>query len=89
MLEAADREGRLMVLPCEVGAKIYRVVLKASQHKSVGAYIRVARLTPVNAYRVCKDFGKFVFLTLEEAQDMQKRICDEGIEKIYAEYHGG
>lgn len=87
--ESAEAAGRLMVLPCDMGERIWIVVLKASKLNHVGAYIKASRLTPGNVWRACREFGRFVFLTLEEAEKAQRRIMEEGVEKVYADYWGG
>lgn len=83
-LVEADRDGRCVVLPCKVGDVIYRISLSESKiyEFSVGReFWNGGRFTlfshPVlgdgkiaTCYEVIeqKDFGKTVFLTLEEAQ---------------------
>lgn len=66
---AAERGGRVVVLPCKLGDTVWLVVTKrsriyATEHK----FVKRSRLTFLNMERVLQEFGKTVFLTREEAE---------------------
>ena len=68
-LAEADKDGRVVVLPCKVGDTVWLVVTKrsriyATEHK----FVKRSRLTFLNMERVLQEFGKTVFLTREEAE---------------------
>ena len=61
-LAQAEQEGRLMVLPCKEGTKVYRISYRLNQnHEIVKTWFNLTYLRP-------DDFGKTVFLTYEEAE---------------------
>lgn len=64
-LMCADKEGRVIVLPCNVGTKVYRVWQKIVDYMDDPEY-EVVEMEFAEGYR--KDFGKNVFLTREEAE---------------------
>lgn len=67
--EDAQEEGRMWVAPCPMDTQMYRIVEGAAPHtRRRHKYIRVIYLSENNFFRVLRDFGKTVFLTLEEAQ---------------------
>lgn len=82
----ADRDGRLVVLPCKVGDVVYGfhggktilpMVAKWIETNTDGWCI-AAQYTPMapNFYRF-SDFGKTVFLTREEAKKALEAMKDE------------
>lgn len=84
-LAEADKDGRLVVLPCKVGDTVYRIVRDADPH--------IARDEARNMYfaddmTLCVElvggriilsekFGKTVFLTREEAEKALEAMKDE------------
>lgn len=89
-LSEADKDGRLVVLPCKVGQRVFSL-LDTGKHISecevkqivLGNEIGFVGLEPVGArgreYGVSiKGFGKTVFLTREEAEkalEAMKNVC--------------
>ena len=68
-LADADRDGRLVVLPCKVGDTVYLIVTKrARNYTPEFRFIKKSRLTFLNMERILQDFGKEAFLTREEAE---------------------
>lgn len=68
-LAEADKDGRLVVLPCKVGDTVYLIVTKrAKVYMPEFSFVKKSRLTFLNMERVLQDFGKTVFLTREEAE---------------------
>lgn len=68
-LAEADRDGRLVVLPCKVGDTVYLIVTKrARNYTPEFRFIKKSRLTFLNMERILQDFGKEAFLTREEAE---------------------
>ena len=65
----ADKDGRVVVLPCKVGDTVYLIVTKrAKVYMPEFSFVKKSRLTFLNMERVLQDFGKTVFLTREEAE---------------------
>lgn len=84
----AQEQNRLLVMPCDMGDRIY--IVQTSRRKYCTAvFIRPSRLSPTNVYRVCCEYGKNVFLTLEEAQEAKIRIEKEIDLKIDADTEDG
>ena len=68
-LAEADRDGRLVVLPCKVGDTVYLIVTKrARNYTPEFRFVKKSRLTFLNMERILQDFGKEAFLTREEAE---------------------
>lgn len=68
-LAEADRDGRLVVLPCKVGDTVHLIVTKrARNYTPEFRFVKKSRLTFLNMERVLQDFGKTAFLTREEAE---------------------
>lgn len=68
-LAEADRDGRLVVLPCKVGDTVYLIVTKrARNYTPEFRFIKKSRFTFLNMERILQDFGKEAFLTREEAE---------------------
>ena len=65
----ADKDGRVVVLPCKVGDTVYLIVTKrAKVYMPEFRFIKKSKLTFLNMERILQDFGKTVFLTREEAE---------------------
>lgn len=65
----ADKDGRLMVLPCKVGDTVYLIVTKRVRNYTPEfRFVKKSRLTFLNMERILQDFGKEAFLTREEAE---------------------
>lgn len=67
----AEREGRLFVLPCPMGTKLWRVVhAKGSSFASERFYIKPITLDVNNVLRIVerKEYGKTVFSSRKEAE---------------------
>nr|DAM74776.1 MAG TPA: hypothetical protein [Caudoviricetes sp.] len=66
----ADKDGRILILPCKLGTKVYRIRYKIVDYPAKPEpEITTTWFTP--EYR--EDIGKTVFLTREEAEkDLQK-----------------
>lgn len=68
-LAEADRDGRVVVLPCKVGDTVYLIVTKrARNYTPEFRFVKKSRLTFLNMERILQGFGKEVFLTREEAE---------------------
>lgn len=70
----ADKEGRVVVLPCKVGDKLYRVFAgKIFEHR-VGSmkYFAIQKRWDIETYPFCpcveSSIGQTIFLTREEAE---------------------
>ena len=76
-LAEADKDGRLVVLPCKVGDTVYLIVTKrAKVYMPEFRFVKKSRLTFFNMERVLQDFGKAVFLTREEAEKALEAMKD-------------
>ena len=64
----AAEEGRLLGLPCPMGSTIYMIVTKHTKGREPFSFIKTTELMESNVFRVCRDYGKTVFLTREEAK---------------------
>ena len=73
-LAEADKEGRVVVLPCKVGDKLYRVFAGEIFEHRVGSmkYFAIQGRWDIETYPFCpcveSSIGKTVFLTREEAE---------------------
>lgn len=77
-LAEADRDGRLVVLPCKVGDPVYLIVTKrARNYTPEFRFVKKSRLTFLNMERILQDFGKEAFLTREEAEEALEAMKDE------------
>lgn len=73
----ADKDGRVVVLPCKVGDTVYLIVTKrARTYTPEFKFIKKSRLTFLNMERILQDFGKTAFLTREEAEKALEVIED-------------
>lgn len=76
-LAEADKDGRVVVLPCKVGDTVYLIVTKrAKVYMPEFRFVKKSRLTFFNMERVLQDFGKAVFLTREEAEKALEAMKD-------------
>lgn len=66
--EDLEEQGRLMMLPCSMGSTIYMIVTKHTKGREPFSFIKTTELMESNVFRVCRDFGKTVFLTREDAE---------------------
>ena len=77
-LAEADKDGRLVVLPCKVGDTVYLIVTKrARTYTPEFRFIKKSRLTFLNMERVLQDFGKEAFLTREAAEKALEAMKNE------------
>lgn len=73
-LMKADKDGRVVVLPCKVGDKLYRVFAGEIFEHRVGSmkYFAIQGRWDIETYPFCpcveSSIGKTVFLTREEAE---------------------
>ena len=68
-LAEADKDGRVVVLPCKVGDTVYLIVTKrAKVYMPEFSFVKKSRLTFLNMERILQDFGKTAFLAREEAE---------------------
>lgn len=73
-LAEADKDGRLVVLPCKVGDKLYRVFYGEIFEHRVGSmkYFAIQGKWDIETYPFCpcveSSIGKTIFLTREEAK---------------------
>lgn len=64
-LAEADKDGRVVVLPCKLGAKVYRIWYKIADYPDEPEM----EIVETKFGEGCReDFGKTVFLTREEAE---------------------
>ena len=81
-LMEADRAGRLEVLPCKVGDKLYRVFAGEIFEHRVGSmkYFAIQGQWDIEAYPFCpcveSSIGKTIFLTREEAEKALEAMKD-------------
>ena len=77
-LAEADKDGRLVVLPCRVGDTVYLIVTKrARNYTPEFRFVKKSRLTFLNMERILQDFSKEAFLTREEAEKALEAMKDE------------
>lgn len=85
-LAEADRDGRLVVLPCKVGDVVYGfhngqtilpMVAKWVETSADGWTIAVQYTPMAPNFYLFSDFGKTVFLTREEAEKALEAMKDE------------
>lgn len=79
-LSEADKDGRVVVLPCKVGDKLYRVFAGEIFEHRVGSmkYFAIQGRWDIETYPFCpcveSSIGKTVFLTHEEAERALREI---------------
>ena len=82
-LAEADRDGRLVVPPCKVGDKLYRVFAGEIFEHRVGSmkYFAIQGRWDIETYPFCpcveSSIGKTIFLTREEAEKALEAMKDE------------
>ena len=82
-LAEADKDGRLVVLPCKVGDKLYRVFAGEIFEHRVGSmkYFAIQGRWDIETYPFCpcveSSIGKTIFLTREEAEKALEAMKDE------------
>lgn len=81
-LAEADRDGRVVVLPCKVGDKLYRVFAGEIFEHRVGSmkYFAIQGRWDIETYPFCpcveSSIGKTIFLTREEAEKALEAMED-------------
>lgn len=73
-LAEADKDGRLMVLPCKVGDTVYRIFNPPSREPVISAH---TLMSVDYIVRWIDKFGKTVFLTREEAEAALEAMKNE------------
>lgn len=64
-----------IVPPCKIGSTIYMIVTKRHRKDLPEfSFIKTTYMTESNFFRVCRDYGKTVFLTREEAEAALDRM---------------
>lgn len=81
-LAEADRDGRLVVLPCKVGDMVYFALLGRIIEKQVFSIVSFSDSTRIycggtSEYFRPEDIGKTFFLTREEAEKALEAMKDE------------
>ena len=81
-LAEADKDGRLVVLPCKVGDTVYFALLGRIIEKQVFSIVAFSNSTRIycggtSEYFRPEDIGKTFFLTREEAEAALKAMKDE------------
>lgn len=88
-LVQADREGKCVLLPCKVGDKLYKIsengvkevvvqsIVFMLSHTVNHLTVHVANERGAMTEIETKDFGKTVFLTLEEAEAALKKMKED------------
>lgn len=81
-LDEADKDGRVVVLPCKVGDKLYRVFYGEIFEHRVGSmkYFAIQGRWDIETYPFCpcveSSIGKTIFLTREEAEKALEAMKD-------------
>ena len=81
-LMRADKEGRIVLLPCKVGDKLYRVFSGEIFEHRVGSmkYFAIQKKWDIETYPFCpcveSSIGKTIFLTREEAEKALEAMKD-------------
>ena len=84
-LAEADKDGRVMVLPCKVGNTVYEVFCGGIDERRVGQFRLVGYARPdlivdfdligrIRTVNWSEEAGKTVFLTREEAEEKFKEV---------------
>ena len=82
-LAEADKDGRVVVLPCKVGDKLYRVFYGEIFEHRVGSmkYFAIQGKWGIETYPFCpcveSSIGKTIFLTREEAKKALEAMKDD------------
>lgn len=82
-LAEADKDGRLVVLPCKVGDTLFRVFAGEILEHKVGnmRYLAIQGRWDIETYPFCpyveSSIGKTIFLTREEAEAALEAMKDD------------
>ncbi len=82
-LAEADKEGRIVLLPCKIGDKLYRVFAGEIFEHRVGSmkYFAIQGRWDIETYPFCpcveSSIGKTIFLTREEAEKALAEMEDK------------
>lgn len=82
-LAEADKDGRLVVLPCKVGDTLFRVFAGEILERKVGnmRYLAIQGRWDIETYPFCpyveSSIGKTIFLTREEAEAALEAMKDD------------
>ncbi len=70
----AEQDGRLVVMPFQIGDSIYRIatVKKYVKHLRHTSYIKRIVIKPGNVHKYINEIGKTVYFTREEAEAAMK-----------------
>jgi hypothetical protein len=71
-IRKAEKENRLIILPCRIGTRIYKVIVKRSKNKNLFAYVTTGSF----GFDDVDKFGESIFLTEAEAK---KRLDSLGL----------
>ena len=83
-LAEADKDERVVVLPCKIGDKLYRVFAGEIFEHRVGSmkYFAIQGRWDIETYPFCpcveSSIGKTIFLTREEAEEALEAVREEG-----------
>ena len=83
-LMEADQNGRLLVMPCDMGTRIYIVVSSHRRYRTA-YFIKHSRLSPANVYRACREYGERVFCNYDDACAALVRLEREAQLKLLEE----
>ena len=89
-LTEADKEGRLVVLPCKVGDKLNRVFAGGIFEHRVGSmkYFAIQGRVDIETYPFCpyveSSIGKTIFLTREEAEKALEAMKNGNMAEVSA-----
>ena len=84
-LMCADKDGRLVALPCKIGDKLYRVLAGEIFEHRVGSmkYFAIQGRWDIETYPFCpcveSSIGKTIFLTREEAEKALEAMRKEEV----------
>lgn len=84
-LAEADKDGRVVVLPCKIGDKLYRVFAGEIFEHRVGSmkYFVIQGQWDIETYPLCpcveSSIGKTIFLTREEAEKALESMREEEV----------
>ena len=73
-LAEADKDGRVVVLPCKVGDTVYRIFNPSDREPVISAH---TLMSVDYIVRWLDKFGKTVFLTREEAEKALEAMTDD------------
>lgn len=70
-------ENGVIVPPCKLGTKYYRIATTEGKRIGKYTYIRASCLKPSTLMRVIEDYGKTVFLSEKKAIEVSNRMNEE------------